>query len=105
MIFNRLYIGEDNIIQWAGLHALDATTYINDALVTWSLFHEDDLDEPIALGTLTYVEDSNGTYQGVINEDVELIEDATYYVNVTAESDEMNGYRRLKCTAEYHTSR
>lgn len=107
----NLYIGEDNIVFWgdrhvpgSGLYDNSTESFVNDATVTFQLYQSDGTTAVSgASGTCTYVTDSDGVYEGVLEDGVSLTENNTYYLSITATaSGDRIGLRRLKYVAAYH---
>ncbi len=90
----------DNLIRWDGMTRASDGAYVNDATVSWSLKDSDDAE--IAAGALTYVAGSNGRYQGVLRSDVELgAINSVVWLEVTAVSGVLNGFRRIQGRVTY----
>ena len=85
----------DNLIRWDGMTRASDGAYVNDATVTWSLKDSDEVE--LASGTLTYVTGSNGRYQGVLQSTVDIgAKDDNIWLEVTATSGTLNGFRRIQ---------
>lgn len=75
--------------------------YVNDATVTFALKDAAGNAVSGASGSLSYVADSDGRYEGVLESTVSLIIGATYYLEITAVASGANGFRRIECVAAY----
>jgi len=106
----NLYIGEDNIVFWgdrhvpgSGLYDNSTESFVNDATVSFALKDSNGSAVSGASGSCTYVTDSDGVYEGVLEDGVSLTENATYYLEITASaSGDRVGFRRLRYVASYH---
>lgn len=106
----RLYIGEDLLVFWgheddpgSGLYDRALKKYENSATVTYQL--KDAAESVVASGSLSYVDNSRGYYQGVIEEDVldAADEGQVFHLEITATaSGDRVGFRRIDYIAEYH---
>lgn len=94
-----LYINSDNLLRWDRMRLASNGNYVNDATVTWAL--EDAGGDEVATGSLEYVSATNGQYDGVLESTVVLVSGGIYYLKVTAESGQANGFRRVECVAAY----
>lgn len=94
-----LDVGSDNLLRWDEMTLASSGAYVNDATVTWAL--KTAAGVSIATGSLTYVDASNGRYDGVCESTVELTAGQTYYLEITAVSGGANGFRRIECFAAY----
>ena len=99
-----LYVGEDNLVQWLGMTSSVDGSYINDATVAGVLKRQS--GEIVADGiTLAYVAGSNGDYRGEIDQSITLVHNARYTLELSAESQSREGFRRIECQAFYHEER
>lgn len=93
MLTLSLYKDNDNLIVLDSLYDQGAGAYINDATVTITL--TDSADEEVSGQswplTLSYVSDSNGKYQGVVDADAALTAGARYLADITAERGTLKG--------------
>lgn len=99
----ELHVGEDNLIEWLSMQDAADDSYINDATVTATL--KDPAGAAVTNASnisLSYVAGSNGDYQGVIPENAALVRRKEYFLEVTAVSAGRNGFRRIRCLADYH---
>lgn len=97
-----LYIGCDLLIEWNPLKNVYDDTFVNDATVTFTLKDAD--GDPVAGATniaMLYVGHSNGRYNGTLQSTVSLVDGATYYLEVTATSGVLVGFRRCQTVAQY----
>ena len=97
-----LYHGCDVLIEWDAMKNVYDDTFVNDATVTFTV---KDSDGTAVAGAenvvMYYVGNSNGKYNGVLQSSVSLIDGATYYVEVTATSGSLVGFRRCQAIAQY----
>ncbi len=106
----KLFIGEDSVVFWGdrhnrgtGLYDSNLGSYVNDATVTFVLKDSGGNFVGSGSGNCSYVTDTNGVYEGVLEDGVALTEGGVYYLEVTATaSSDRIGFRRLRYTAQYH---
>ena len=105
----KLYIGQDNVVYWgdrnikdSGLYDTVTETFVNNATVTFVLKDSSSGLVTGGSGSCTYVTNTKGVYEGVLEDGVALTAGATYYLEITAtaSSDRM-GFRRIQYEAEY----
>lgn len=101
--YETLALESDNIITWDGLKNPITKEFVNDATVVATLYTAANSAVTGATGiSLAYVSGSNGRYQGVIEDDVELTDGAEYYIKYTATaSGDLVGRRKVKYLAQY----
>lgn len=96
-----LYINSDNLLTLSDVYH---NGFINDANVTGELFDRVTGDSLCSF-TMTYVEDTNGEYEGVVPHDTTLTEDQKLLFVFDIDSDsyqdefranEVAGYNRLR---------
>lgn len=98
---NKLYKGEDNPVVWLGL--THKGSFINNATVAWVL--KDENEATVTSGSCTNISGSDGDYEGNIEEDIALVIDDDYHLEVTATaSGDRIGFRRITYKAQYHGS-
>jgi hypothetical protein len=88
MTTSVVYVGNANVIELRGLKLVTDNTYVNDADVTVTVKDSAGAD---ATGqawptTMDYVAASNGVYRAIVENDVDLVADATYYAFIDADS-------------------
>jgi len=94
------YKNNDNLIRWDGVARASDGTYVNDATVTYVLKDSDEVI--LATGTLPYVAGSNRRYQGVVDRTVALGDiDDVLWLELTAVSGTLDGFRRIQCRVVY----
>ena len=99
----ELHIGEDNLIEWEGMLDSASKAYVNNATTTFTLKDSTGSTFSGASGvTMDYVASSNGNYQGVLSAGVELVRNAAYWLEISATSGALTGFRRIRCIALYH---
>lgn len=98
----ELDISGDTLIRWDKLWNPTTAEYVNDATVAFTLRTAALAAVSGATGiTMSYVSGSNGRYDGVLESTVGLTDGATYYLDVTATSGSLVGFRRVQCRACY----
>lgn len=80
------YVANTNVIEVTGLKSAVEDTFIDDAIVTLTVKDADGnavsgQTWPLALG---YVDDSDGVYRGIIEDDVAFVAGTTYYAHINA---------------------
>lgn len=101
-----LLIGNDHIVELAGLHDEISGSYLNAATVTARLKTVAGVEVageswPI---TLTYVTGSNGNYRGTIEDAVVLESGKSYMLEITADGGgDLIGFWRKELIAQYRT--
>lgn len=99
----QLFVGNTMTVLLSGLQFEGESDYINDAVATVSIFSSNGTGvtgETWPL-TLVYVASSNGNYEAVLNEDLELAKNRSYVVEVIAEKDGNEGkWRETVVAAE-----
>lgn len=106
----KLYIGEHSIVFWgepedpaSGLFDNSSKTFINGATVTYALKNSAGSTVAGGTGTCSYIEGSQGCYEGFLDDSLSLTENSTYYLEVTATSTGGTvGFRRIPYVATYH---
>lgn len=103
----RLFIDEDNLIEWDEMKDSSDDSYINNATGTWTLKTNvsNTPTTTIASGSIAYVTASSGKYQATIDAAAPspaLTLNATYWISVTVSSGARNGFRRDLFKAVYH---
>jgi hypothetical protein len=96
-----VYIGNDNLLKLTGLKKQAATAYDNDAVVTAVVttragVEVEGQNMPV---TLTYVEDSDGDYTGILYKEIEWELNEPYLAQVTALSDGLTALWTIRLTA------
>ncbi len=97
-----IYISADNLVEWDGLKDASNGNYLNSATVTFTL--KDSAGTAVTGASaiaMTYVALSNGKYQGTLESTVSLTEGGKYWLEVTATSGTIVGFRRIECYATY----
>lgn len=101
MIF-KLYLNSDNLIRWDKLVNAASGKFVNDATMTFTL---KDADGDTVSGAVDvvmgYVGNSDGRYQGVMDSTISLSIGTKYYLEITAVSGTLNGFRRIECMTHY----
>lgn len=97
----QLFVGNTMNVLLSGLQFEGEAGYINDAVATVSIFNSNGTEVtgetwPLALD---YVAASNGDYEAVLNEDLALVKNKTYTVEVIAEKDGNEGKWRETAVA------
>jgi len=100
----NLYVGNDHRLTVDTLRDPDGN-YINTATVTVTLLDSSGAEVegvtwPISL---SYVEDSNGRYQGILDDAIELVDGETYIVVIDAVDGESVGHWELTVQAVRRT--
>ncbi len=107
----KLYIGEDAIVFWGdkytpntGLYDTVTGSYDNSAAVSFILYQSDGTTAVSGgSGSCTYVTDTQGCYEGVLEDGVTLTANTTYVLQVLATgSSDRIGRRRVSYIAQYH---
>ena len=102
MSLDNIYLTTDNCIRYRGLKDCVADTYINNAVITATLYDSNDVVVPGAEDvSIAYVAGTDGDYAGEIPYTVTLTEDAYYTIVVTITG---SGYRttvKVKLRATY----
>ncbi len=98
----KLCVNSDNLIEWDAMVDVYDETFVNDATVTFTLRDTDgnavDGAEAIAM---PYVGNSDGKYNGTLQSTVALIDGNTYFLEVSAASGDLVGFRRCQVIAQY----
>lgn len=105
----HLYIGQDNRVVWgdrevpnSGLYDTNLERFVNDATVTFRLVDSNNSAVSGSSGTMSYITGSKGLYEGVLEDNVSLSENSTYYLEITASaSGDRVGFRRISYVAVY----
>lgn len=95
------FLNNDNLLQLKGLQKNSDGSYANTATVTANI---KDAAGVLVTGagsplTLTYVAASNGVYQGTVPFAAAFADDTTYYAEITATQDALQGFWKLKFKA------
>jgi hypothetical protein len=97
-----IYISSSNPVEVAGLKDKTTGSYVNSATVTFTLKNSANAAVSGATAVaMTYVVASNGKYQGTLPNTVSLTEGAKYWLEITATSSTLVGFRRIECYATY----
>lgn len=98
----KLCVNSDNLIEWDAMVDVYDDTFVNDATVTFTLRDTDgdavDGAESIAM---PYVGNSDGKYNGTLQSTVVLVDGDTYFLEVSAASGSLVGFRRCQVVAQY----
>lgn len=91
------YKGNSTVLEIDALTNAQTAAYINDATVEATLVDRSDAEVsgqswPL---TLSYVAASDGTYRGVLEEDLVVVAGAPYTAKITATSGSLVGYWEL----------
>ena len=97
---SKLYVGSDMTVRYYKARAPDGT-YFSSGTCTYAL--SDRTGTELSAGTLSYVPDSDGNFEGLIDRTVTatLAPGKTYTLQVDFESDGYEDRRRLKLQAAY----
>jgi hypothetical protein len=78
-------------------------SYVNDATVTFTLVDSDGSNVAGAINVaMPYVAGSNGRYQGTLDSTVNLGSPGDEFdLEITAVSGALNGFRKVRCRADY----
>ena len=101
---DRIFIGEDNVVEWLRLRNNVTEEYVTTATVRATLKDSAGANVAGAVAVaLRYVADSDGDYQGTISAAATsgMTDGATYYLEVTATGDG-TGFRHMAVIAAYH---
>ena len=82
---NRLFVGNDNLIELLGFRKAVDSSYLNSATVTANLYEADKTTLVAGPLTMTYVAASNGDYRGNIADTVSLTAGKQYHLEVSAD--------------------
>jgi hypothetical protein len=96
-----VFVGNDNLLKLTGLKKMAATVYDNEAVVTAVVTTRAGVNVtgqnmPV---TLTYVEDSDGDYVGILYKEIEWELNEPYLAHVTAFSDGLTALWTIRLTA------
>lgn len=100
----QLYVGNDHLLTLEGVQDAVSGDYLNAATVTATLKTRAGVEVegdnwPI---TLDYVADSDGNYQGVIEDGVEITAGKTYIVEITVDAGgDLIGFWRFPVVATW----
>jgi hypothetical protein len=101
-----IYIGNDNLIEADGLKdAAAAAVYLNVATLTATL--QDANGAPVSGASniaLSYVANSNGKYQGNLEDTVVITDGTDYTLVLDAASGGLKGHWEIPCTARIRRS-
>ena len=91
VIMDCVWLETDNVIRVRGLKDEVSGSYINDAVITATLYDSSDVEVPGAANiSIPYVAGTDGDYAGEIPSTVSLTEGASYTTKVTITG---NGYK------------
>lgn len=101
---SRLYINEDNVLEWRNARFYIGGGYVNTGTCTWALKQDAEPESDIAVGALAYVGGTNGLWRGIVESAVTglLIVNSRYYFEILLVSGDAQGFRREDVVAEYH---
>lgn len=97
-----IYMNADTEIIWDKMTDEKDGTYINDATVTYTVSstpYPTVTAVSNGTGSLSYVAASNGKYVGAVAHNASLTRDQTYYLQLTATSQNRYGFREIECVA------
>lgn len=98
----KLCVDSDNLIEWDEMKDVYDDTYVNDATVTFTLKDADgDAVADAEDIPMPYVGNSNGKYNGTLQSTVVLVDGDTYYLEISATSGALVGFRRCQAVAQY----
>lgn len=102
-----LYVSNDTLVRVQGLRnaSLSASGYVNDATMTATVVDStgDEVSGQSWPLTLSYVSDSDGNYEGTIQDTAEITAGSSYTIKVTANKSGLKGYWELPATARART--
>jgi hypothetical protein len=103
MSLEVLAIGSDNLVRLDALTNYSSGAFINNATVTFNL--KDNTGSTI-LGpaTMSYVNASNGRYEGTIPYTQSLTLNSYYTIEITATGGGYTLFRKLSCIAKYRSN-
>ncbi len=102
MSMDNVYLSTDNCIRVRGLKDQVADTYINDAVITATLYDADDVVVPGAEDiSIPYVSETNGDYAGEIPYTITLTENAYYTAEITITGSGYQTVYKVKTRATY----
>lgn len=97
---DRLFVGNDNLIQWLGAVNEATGDYLNLAVCHFTVYTEAGLVVPGAQNvSMSHVPDSNGDYVGTLESSVALVADRLYTVEITLAQGNLVGLFRRKAVA------
>jgi hypothetical protein len=99
----KLYIGNSMFLRAEGVKFENEETFLNDGLVeaTVKNLNGTDVSGQTWPLTLDYITDSDGNYQGVLSNQLELTERKDYHVFLTVTKDANVGHWKETVTAQY----
>lgn len=104
MSLEVLSIGSDNLVRLDALTNASTLAYVNSATVNYVL--KDAAGTVVVSSTsMSYVASSNGRYEGTIQDNVSLTENALYTIEITATSGSTVLFRRIPCVAKYRSNK
>ena len=102
MSLDNVYLSTDNCIRVRGLNDCVMEEYINDAVITATLYDSNDVVVPGADGiSIPYITGTDGDYAGEIPYTVTLTEGDYYTVNVTITGSGYQTVYVIKTRATY----
>ena len=104
-----IYLTSDNRMKVTGLHdpayaSTHASYYVNDATVTATLYQSDGTTAVSGATsiTLSYLTSTDGNYAGSWPSTVTIVDQSTYYVNITISRSGQDTLIRKQCKAQYY---
>ena len=102
MSMDNVYLNTDDCIRVRGLKDCVTEEYINDAVITATLYDADDVVVPGAVDiSIPYITGTDGDYAGEIPHTVALTEGAYYTVQVTITGSGYQTVYKIKTRAIY----
>jgi len=102
MSVDNVYISTDNCIRVRGLNDCVTEEYINDAVITATLYDSNDVVVPGAEDiSIPYITATDGDYAGEIPYTVTLTENAYYTAEVTITGSGYQTVYKIKIRATY----
>jgi len=102
MSVDNVYLSTDNCIRVRGLKDCVTEEYINDAVITATLYDAD--DSPVSGAedmSISYITGTDGDYAGEIPHTVTLVENAYYTVKITITGSGYQTVYKIKTRATY----